>query len=197
MSSRLHAEHLQVGSSALEAGRVRLTSPGVGLVRGLPRPGALVTAGQRIGELVVLGKLVILEAPQGVHGIVSGERRRTYAAKLPVGFGDALLELEPVTQGDLQNTEAAAGASLGLVFRAPTSGRFYTRPGPDQDVFVAGGQEIQTGHNVCLLEVMKTFNRIAYGGDGLPAKARVVRILPADGDDVEQGDPLLELEAVE
>ena len=43
---------------------------------------------------------------------------------------------------------------------------------------------------------MKTFNRITYGGDGLPARARVVRILPADGDDLDGGQPLLEIEAV-
>lgn len=197
MSSRLHAEHLLAGVSALDAGRVRLTSPGVGLARGLPRPGSLVTAGQCIGQLVVLGRLVDVMAPQGVHGVVSGERRRVYPAKVPVGYGDALLELERVTEGEVRNSETLGGPSLGLVFRAPTSGRFYTRPGPDQDLFVSAGQQLEVGQNVCLLEVMKTFNRIAYGGDGLPAKARVVRILPADGDDVEQGDPLLELEAVE
>jgi acetyl-CoA carboxylase biotin carboxyl carrier protein len=45
-----------------------------------------------------------------------------------------------------------------------------------------------------LLEVMKTFNRIAYGGPGLPARATIRRVVPADGDDVEAGSPLLVVE---
>jgi acetyl-CoA carboxylase biotin carboxyl carrier protein len=44
-----------------------------------------------------------------------------------------------------------------------------------------------------LLEVMKTFHRVTYGGPGLPDTARVVRVLIADGDDVNAGDPLLAL----
>ena len=55
------------------------------------------------------------------------------------------------------------------------------------------GDEIKTGAAVGLLEVMKTFNRITYGGPGLPETATVVRVVPSDGDDVEAGDPLLEL----
>ena len=40
---------------------------------------------------------------------------------------------------------------------------------------------------------MKTFNRVTYGGAGLPERARVEKILVADGDDVNAGDPLLAL----
>ena len=197
MSGRLHAEQLVAGATALDGGRSRLTSPGVGWMRDLPRPGSLVTAGQIVGHLEILGRLLRIEAPPGVHGVVSGERRRTYAAKVAVGFGDPLLELDPVSESEAAQAEARASQELGLVFRAPTSCRLYTRPSPDQEPFVAEGMEVALGKNVCLLEVMKTFNRIAYGGDGMPLKARVVRVLPADGDDVEQGDPLLELEALE
>ena len=47
---------------------------------------------------------------------------------------------------------------------------------------------------MALIEVMKTFNRVTYGGDDVPERARVKRIVPADGDDVEAGDVLIELE---
>jgi biotin carboxyl carrier protein len=43
---------------------------------------------------------------------------------------------------------------------------------------------------VCLLEVMKTFNRVTYSG----ARVRVTELLVADGADVNAGDPLLALE---
>jgi acetyl-CoA carboxylase biotin carboxyl carrier protein len=45
-----------------------------------------------------------------------------------------------------------------------------------------------------LLEVMKTFNRLTYGGDGLPSEAKIASIGPADGDDLNAGDIILELE---
>jgi biotin carboxyl carrier protein len=41
---------------------------------------------------------------------------------------------------------------------------------------------------------MKTFTRVQYGGAGLPERARVVAVLANDGDDVEQGSALFELE---
>jgi biotin carboxyl carrier protein len=96
--------------------------------------------------------------------------------------------------------EASAGASQiasseGLVFRAPMSGRFYRRAGPGKPAFVSEGDLISAGHTVCLLEVMKTFNRLAYGGDDLPERARVKAVLPADGDDIAAGAAILELEA--
>jgi len=55
------------------------------------------------------------------------------------------------------------------------------------------GAELTPGTTICLLEVMKTFHRVTYGGPGLPDTARVRRVLVADGDDVNAGDPLLAL----
>jgi acetyl-CoA carboxylase biotin carboxyl carrier protein len=81
-----------------------------------------------------------------------------------------------------------------LTFRSPSSGRFYARPAPDRDPFVKPGDIVKRGAAVAMLEVMKTFNRIQLAGDDLPDALRVVRVLPADGDDVEAGDVLLELE---
>lgn len=40
---------------------------------------------------------------------------------------------------------------------------------------------------------MKTFNRLVYAGDTLPAEATITAIVPADGDDVTRGDLILEL----
>jgi acetyl-CoA carboxylase biotin carboxyl carrier protein len=80
------------------------------------------------------------------------------------------------------------------VFKAPTSGRFYGRPGPDKPAFVTAGAEITTGTTVCLLEVMKTFHRVTYGGAGLPPEARVVAIAVADEADVNSGDVLVRVE---
>jgi len=90
---------------------------------------------------------------------------------------------------------AAAEVAEGvLAVRAPSSGRFWARPSPDRPPFVAPGDVVTAGQTVCLLEVMKTFNRITYGGPDLPERARVTAVRPADGDDLAGGDVILELE---
>ncbi|MBX3181191.1 MAG: hypothetical protein KIT72_15070 [Polyangiaceae bacterium] len=196
MSSRLHAERRQALVSRLDDGELELRSPTVALWRGAPQPGTVITQQGSLGELEVLGVLSPLVAPAGVSGVVTGEARRGAAAKRPVEYGEVLLRLAPL--GALGNAEErapgeASASTASWVFRAPTSGRFYVRPAPDQPAFVTEGAHIERGHTTCLLEVMKTFNRIQLSGDELPQKVRVLRIVPADGDDVEQGDPLLEL----
>ena len=80
------------------------------------------------------------------------------------------------------------------MFRAPTSGRFYSRSAPGKPAFVSVGDELGPNATVCLLEVMKTFHRVTYGGPGLPERAKVREIFVADGADVTAGDPLLALE---
>jgi acetyl-CoA carboxylase biotin carboxyl carrier protein len=91
----------------------------------------------------------------------------------------------------VQVRDAAHG---GVGFRSPSSGRFYLRPAPDKPLFVEVGAAIVRGQTIGLLEVMKTFNRIVFGGDGMPDQATVRRVIPADGADVSAGDALLELD---
>jgi acetyl-CoA carboxylase biotin carboxyl carrier protein len=156
-----------------------------------------------MGQLEVLGQLHRLEVPEGAHGMVVPYAPPLDRARLPVAFGQALLVLDPSAVGsagadaaaDAAGTAADAGSDL--VFRSPSSGRFYGRPGPDKPPFVSVGDVISTGQTVALLEVMKTFNRVQYGGSGLPERARVVRIVPADDADLSAGDPILELEAAD
>ncbi|MCA9582736.1 MAG: hypothetical protein KC416_13145, partial [Myxococcales bacterium] len=90
--------------------------------------------------------------------------------------------------------KAIADLGPGLFFRAPTSGRFYARPSPDAEPFVVPGQRIRKGDPAGLLEVMKTFNRLSITGDDLPDTLVVKRVIPDDGTDVDEGDPLLEFE---
>ena len=52
---------------------------------------------------------------------------------------------------------------------------------------------VEAGQTVCLIEVMKTFHRVTYGGGDLPDQASVVEILVGDDADVTAGQPLLAL----
>ncbi len=198
---RLFEPKLVAVLEAREGGRVALGAPGVGLWRGAPARGTLVRQGQPIGELEVLSVLHRIEAPAGAEGIVVEGPERGVARR-PVAWGDTLLVLDPEAAGEAvrdapARPDAAHGTGDGLVFRSPMSGRFYVRPGPGKDAFIAVDDEVEAGRTLCLLEVMKTFNRIVYEPDGgLPERARVVRIVPEDGADLDAGDAIVELAPV-
>ena len=193
---RVFQRTLTAKSVRLADGRVELRSPAVGLWRGGPAPGMLLMPGAHLGQIEVLGVLHDLVSDESSHGLVIGEVSGPRVARAPVEHGSLLAILDPSAGAVLAvEAEAQAGPSGGLEFRAPSSGRFYLRPAPDKPTFVEAGALIQEGQTVCLLEVMKTFHRISYGGAGLPKKAKIVAVVPADGADVEVGDPLLRLES--
>lgn len=176
-------------------GRLMLRSPTVGLWREAPALGALVQGGARIGRIETLGVLRAISAPEGAHGAVV-ELGGASLARRPVDYGAPMLVLDSAALG-AASVGAAAVAARGhdagaTVFRSPMSGRFYSRPAPDEAPFVSEGDALVAGQTVCLLEVMKTFNRIAYGGEH--GAARITRLLVREGDDVEEGQPIFELE---
>lgn len=157
-------------------------------------------AGTAIGTLDVLGRRHLLVVPRGPRGFLAAaaaERSAGLDARA-VGYRDlvAAVRAGGLTADAGAAAEAAtqASAAAGRVFCAPTSGRFYGKPGPGKPPFVAPGTALVHGATICLLEVMKTFHRVTYSGADLPATARVSRILVAEGDDVNAGQPLLELE---
>lgn len=178
-----------------EGRQVEVLAPRVGLWRGGPAVGDFVRPGVHIGALEVLGVLYPLVAPAGAAGLVSTVSDDPRARR-PVAYGERLMVLDPeaVGSGYASPDEASALALTGRAFVAPMSGRFYVRPGPDKPSFVTAGQLIRQGETVCLLEVMKTFNRVTFGGVGMPAEARIKRVIPADGDDLNAHDPILEFE---
>ena len=55
------------------------------------------------------------------------------------------------------------------------------------------GAVVEAGQPIGLIEVMKTFAHVRYGGEGLPARARIVRVLVEDGAEIGAGDPLYEV----
>jgi acetyl-CoA carboxylase biotin carboxyl carrier protein len=166
-----------------------LRAPQPGWFRRTVAADHLVAPGDPIGELEVLGRTLAVIAPR-IRGLVQLVDEGG-AAHRAVGYGDVLFRL--VAGGAIaatDDTAEAAHAIAGLVFRAPTSGRYYSRSSPDKPPFVTAGAELAPGVTVCLLEVMKTFNRVTYSGP----RVRVTELLVADGADVNAGDPLLALE---
>ncbi|CAN5349327.1 acetyl-CoA carboxylase biotin carboxyl carrier protein [soil metagenome] len=167
-----------------------LRAPMPGWFRATIAADHLVAPGDPIGELEVLGRTSRVIVPARVRGLAKLVQSDGARA---VGYGDLLLR---VVAGSLASADADVPTEphsvTGLVFRAPTSGRYYSRPTPEKPAFITVGGELAPGTTVCLLEVMKTFNRVTYSG----ARVRVTELLVADGADVNAGDPLLALETI-
>ena len=173
-----------------------LLSPCVGIFRPMVFEGRLVSGGQSIGGLDVLGVEEPLVVPEGVAGRVQW-RIGGGRSRVPVQYGDALLVISTATFDDVStaDSQAAVEAERMLSFAAPMSGRFYGRPSPSEAPFIMVGETVKQGQTIGLLEVMKTFNRVVYEGDTLPPEARVEGIVPNDGDDVTRGYAILLLES--
>jgi len=195
MGGRSHQKRL-IAVFADDGDGARLCSPGVGLYRAAP-DGTLVRPGSTVGELEVLGELFVVVAPEGAHGLARDPEGGAIARR-PIGYGDTIASLDTdVSAGEALADAEDESAASGMVFRSPTSGRYYARPAPDADPFVAVGDTISEGQTVALLEVMKTFNRIQFGGGSMPEQAKVLRIVPSNEADLAAGDAILELEALD
>ena len=85
----------------------------------------------------------------------------------------------------------AGGEEAGrrVVVKSPMVGVFYRSPAPDAPPFIEVGQDVEAGQVICIIEAMKLMNEIKSEATG-----RVVDILAANGDPVEFGQPLVELE---
>jgi acetyl-CoA carboxylase biotin carboxyl carrier protein len=174
-----------------------LLAPSVGVFIPAVAEGELVSAGQVVGTIDVLGVLSELTVPKGVAGRVT-RRVGGGRSRVPVQYGDALLAVSTASMGDVASLASAVSADSqgALSFVAPMSGRFYSRPSPTEAPFVAVGDTVQQGQTVGLLEVMKTFNRLVYQGDALPEQATIERVVPNEGDDVVRGDAILALRSL-
>jgi acetyl-CoA carboxylase biotin carboxyl carrier protein len=170
-----------------------LRAPKLGLWSDHPRQGAFVEAGSSVGTITQLGRRFLLIVPDGVSGRVAIDGRPQDA--LPVGYGEVLFRVTAVESrtGSARSTEAkdARAAAGALAIVSPTDGVFYRAGALGAKPYVVVGERIAVGRPVGLIEVMKTFNPIAYGGPGFPDEAEVVEILATDGQEVRAGQALV------
>ncbi len=176
-----------------DARGVLVRAPKIGIWSARPAIGAPVAAGSTVGMLTTAGRRFALVLPEGVSGRVAGEPSSLRAT--PVTYGDVLFHLTPL--GDAASGRAvgpssrSTGEDFALTVNAPTEGVFYRSPAAGAKPFVAVGERVKAGRPVGLIEVMKTFNPIPYGGGGLPEEGEIVAVLASDGQEVRAGQALL------
>jgi biotin carboxyl carrier protein len=186
---RLEALVEAEAGSGEEGGALVVRSPGVGVYGSAPRVGEILGGGSPAGRLTTLGETVELALPRGNLGRVA--ERALPNRQDPVEYGQVLLRLVPVEAGgEAVTNNANAGSAAGLpegcfAVTSPTRGMFYRRPSPDAPAYVEPGHVVDEGTTLGLVEVMKCFSAVAYGGDDRPARAEVVEIRPEDGAEVE------------
>lgn len=175
-----------------DSGAFLVRAPRVGLWWNAPASGSLVGEGSPAGSIEEVGHRHPVVVPAGVRGRVELVLGRERA--IAVGYGDVLFRVVPLDDGGTASAtaeQARSSAAGGLQVAAPTDGVFYLSPTPGAPPYVAVGDRVTAGKAIGLIEVMKTFNPISYGGAGLPETAVVVEILAEDGQEVRAGQPLV------
>jgi len=115
---------------------------------------------------------VTMVAPQAVQQAPAGQTQ-TAATTAPTAGG-----------------EPAADADAGLhKIVSPIVGTFYRSPGPDKEAYVKEGSSVSPESTVCIVEAMKLMNEIQAEVSG-----EIVKIYVENGQPVEYGQPLFELE---
>lgn len=177
-------------------------SPGVGVYRGRPRAGSPRGAGDQIGTLALLNRTLDLILPVGVEGIVTDVTILDRA--VPIEYGQTLFTLSPVVGVSVASGNTGTHATAGqaglpegtMPVPSPIDGIFYRRASPASPPFVAVGDTVETGRTLGLIEAMKSFNAVTYGGPGLPERAVIVEVRAGDASEVRQGAVLVVIRPV-
>jgi acetyl-CoA carboxylase biotin carboxyl carrier protein len=166
-----------------------IRSPAVGLYSLHPEPGAYLMGGNFAGRLMILNRTHDLVLPAGVWGQVG-----TVAVDdkvTPVEYGQALFHLHQRGLEPLAGEGVGSGVAVGQAaiegtrsVMSPTDGIFYLRPNPHAEPYVRVGDRVAEGQTLGLVEVMKCFNPIQYGGASLPPEAEIVEICAQDGTEI-------------
>jgi acetyl-CoA carboxylase biotin carboxyl carrier protein len=177
-----------------------VASPVVAMADGAPKPGAFLNPLDRVIALKVLHQRYALRLPRDVQGrIVEVLIPNAFT---PVAYDQPLARLDPraAQGGDPALAAGAAGrgasaageaAGAGLILvTAPSDGIFYRRPTPDAPAYVERGAPVAHGTVLGLVEVMKCFNQITYGGPGYPERGEIVKVLAEDAAEVQFGQEL-------
>jgi acetyl-CoA carboxylase biotin carboxyl carrier protein len=123
------------------------------------------------------GAAAAMAAPVYAAPMVAAPAMAVAAAPAPAAAA------APATEG------AAAAVAEGRFIKSPMVGTFYRAASPGAKAFADVGDSIKAGQPVCIVEAMKIMNEIEADAEG-----RIKRVLCENGQAVEFGQPLFELE---
>ena len=181
-----------------DTGALIVASPVVGRSDGLPEVGVFLNAFAPISTMEILQERHTLRLPREVRGTVA--EVFLPQALTPVAYNEPLFRLDPSPNTGSGRSTRRTGATRApqedaiatdtIVVTSPSEGIFYRGASPDAPPFVREGTPIANGAVLGLVEVMKCFNQITYGGPGYPERVEITKILVHDAAEVQFGQPL-------
>ncbi|WP_308389631.1 acetyl-CoA carboxylase biotin carboxyl carrier protein [Acidithiobacillus sp. AMEEHan] len=91
----------------------------------------------------------------------------------------------PVADTPPSVVQAEPAQPEGYMIKSPMVGTFYRAPSPEAKPFVDEGSVVKAGQTLCIIEAMKLLNEIEADVSG-----KILKILVANGQPVEYGEPL-------
>ena len=91
----------------------------------------------------------------------------------------------PVAETPPSAVKAESAQPEGYMIKSPMVGTFYRAPSPEAKPFVDEGSVVKAGQTLCIIEAMKLLNEIEADVSG-----KILKILVANGQPVEYGEPL-------
>ena len=203
MSATIPLIALSAADAPPDGDRVVLRSPAVGILRGVPTAGHLLGPGEVFARLTIIDRVHPLLVPEGVSGVVAVLHVDGFGSDtIPVEYAQPILTLAPISAASgleigAREGRRAAGAAIGEAIPAgchavlsPADGVLYRRPRPAEPPYVEPGSSVHAGQTLALIEAMKCFSAIAYGGPGFPDPAEIVEIRASDASEVRHGQIL-------
>jgi acetyl-CoA carboxylase biotin carboxyl carrier protein len=133
-----------------------------------------------------VSELEITEAEGKVRIVKGGGAvMQTYAAPMPM----MAMAAAPQAVTDAPVAAAAAPVAAGHVVKSPMVGTFYRCASPGAKSYVEVGDSVKVGETICIIEAMKILNEIEADKSGT-----ITRILCENGQAVEYGQPMFEIE---
>lgn len=120
------------------------------------------------------------------HEVVTAAAPAPAPAAGPAG-GPAAAASAPAAEG---GAPAEAPKKNLVPITSPMVGTFYRAPAPDADPYVEENSSVEVGQTVCIVEAMKLMNEIESD-----VKGRITSILVENGQPVEYGQVLFQVEA--
>jgi len=96
----------------------------------------------------------------------------------------------PAPAAATESKEETTPTANLIAIKSPMVGTFYRSPAPDADPYVEENSSIEVGQTVCIVEAMKLMNEIESD-----VKGRITSILVENGQPVEYGQVLFQVEA--
>jgi acetyl-CoA carboxylase biotin carboxyl carrier protein len=90
---------------------------------------------------------------------------RSTGSAIPIASALPTEAPKPSAASAIRNEPSLAEGEIAI--RAPMLGTFYRASAPGQPPFIEAGQHVKADDTLCLIEVMKLFNSIRAGVDGV------------------------------